>query len=88
MHNFSENKKFVFGKGKYPEIIMLQETRRTMFQSHVPGYQIIQKFKCESEDEVKTTRIEQPGSGNVILVKQSEASPSKPYIRDRLANKI
>ena len=55
--------------GKYPELVLLQEARGTVFQSHVPGYHVIQKFRCECEEEMISTRIQQPGSGNVILIK-------------------
>ena len=47
---------------------MLQEVRRTIFNSHIPGYQIIQKFMCEDR-EIFSTKIQQPGTGNVILIR-------------------
>ena len=40
-----------------------------MFSSHIPGYHIIQKFRCE-EDQNYSSRIYRPGSGIGILIKQ------------------
>ena len=40
-----------------------------MFSSHIPGYHIIQKFRCE-EDQIYSSRIYKPGSGIGILIKQ------------------
>ena len=54
---------------KSPTVLMVQECRRPIFKSHVPGYQLVQKFACE-EDLQYSTRLQQPGTGNVILVKQ------------------
>ena len=40
-----------------------------MFQSHVPHYDIIQKFACE-DDQQYSTFIQKPGTGTAILVKK------------------
>ena len=42
--------------GKQPDVVMIQEARRTIFKSHVHGYNMIQKFATEFEVE-DSTRI-------------------------------
>ena len=57
-------------RGTPPDIILLQEARRTLFNSHIPGYNIIQRHMVQNEDyDTNSTKIQQPGTGNCILLR-------------------
>ena len=55
--------------GVIPDVVMIQEARRSLFKSHIGNYHVIQKFATEFSTE-DTTRISQSGTGNVILIKE------------------
>ena len=55
--------------GQEPTAILLQEVRRPIMPSHVPGYKVFQRFQCEI-DEKYSTKIQKPGTGNAILVRE------------------
>ena len=36
--------------GHYPDVILIQEARQTIFKSHVPGYNVYSRFAAEFGD--------------------------------------